>query len=403
MKQLYQYIIICMLMISPALSFTQPAKTYDPVIQNIVDNVSGDTLWTRLSQLVLLQRYSTNTLAIQSSNYLKDYFTTLGFDTVYFQTYNGSYIPNVIAVKCGESIPDSIILVGAHYDVYQSGAPGADDNGSGTVAVMETGRVVMGHDYKKTIKLVCFSGEEQGLYGSDAYATSAANTGEKIIGAITMDMIAYLKPGDPINSDVYFNTASTALRNKYEAFTILYIPGFSVDDATYPTGAGSDVEPFWNNGFKAIFPCEGQFDWIPQYDHCSPYMHTSQDIIGTSANSQEQAVKITKSVVATVASIAELIPQTGITEDSNPLLSSSIYPNPANDGFYIKFFLPDEDKVNISVSDVCGEKIHLISNDDESFGPNEIYIDTRNFSPGIYIIHLSDSAYQVTKKLIISH
>jgi aminopeptidase YwaD len=403
MNLFYKYVIISMALISPALSFPQTVKIYDPEIQSIVDNVSGDTLWARLSQLVTLQRYSTNTSAIQSSNYLKNYFSSLGFDTVYFQTYNGSYIPNVIAVKYGELIPDSVIVVGAHYDVYQSMAPGADDNGSGTVAVMETGRVIMGYDYKKTVKLVCFSGEEQGLYGSDAYATNAANTGEKIIAAITMDMIAYLKPGDPINSDVYFNTASTALRNRYEVFTTSYVSGFPVSDAVYPTGAGSDVEPFWDNGFPAIFPCEGQFDWIPQYDHCSPYMHTSQDIIGTSANSQDQAIKITKSVVATVVSIAELMPQTGIEDNSNSFLSANIYPNPANDGVYIKYYLPAEDNLSITVSDIYGKNILLKYNNDASWGMNEIFIDTRNFSQGIYIINLKSSDDQVIKELIISH
>ncbi|NIT61156.1 MAG: M20/M25/M40 family metallo-hydrolase, partial [Aliifodinibius sp.] len=82
----------------------------------------------------------------------------------------------------GKQFPDEIYVIGCHYDVYTNGAPGADDNGSGTAATMEIARVLSTSSYKRTIKLIGFSGEELGLLGSAAYASQAAQQGENILG-----------------------------------------------------------------------------------------------------------------------------------------------------------------------------------------------------------------------------
>jgi len=384
---------------------SQNRKTYDPVIQTIVDDVNGDTIWNCISDLVPLQRLSSNISAIQSSDFLKNYFLALGFDTVYFQTYQSGYIPNVIAVKNGTTYPDSVILVGAHYDVYASNAPGADDNGSGTAAVMETGRVIMGHEYKRTIKLVCFSGEEQGLLGSEAYADAAYSAGEKIIAAITMDMVAYLKSGDAINSDVYYNTASTSLKNDYALITGLYVPSFPVANATYPSNAGSDVEPFWNNGFKAIFPCEGQYNMLPQLDHCSPYMHTSNDVLNTSANSKVQATKITQSVVATVVTLAELDMQTSMQSFYNDdLFNFSVFPNPASTDIVISYNIAcGASEVRINLIDMRGKTLKAFYNASRQAGAYAEKYSVADVKPGIYLLQINSDDVSITKKILICY
>ena len=401
--KLYTLILLVSVMSAvPCGIRSQNVKTYDPVIQTIVDAVNGDTLWNNISYLEGLQRYSLDSVAIQSSTFLKNYFIGLGFDTVYFQSYLNGFIPNVIAVKNGSTYPDSVILVGAHYDVYASGAPGADDNGSGTAAVMETGRVIIGHNYKRTIKLVCFSGEEEGLYGSDAYATEAFDTGEKIKAAVTMDMIAYLKPGDSINSDVYFNTASIGLKNTYASIASLYVSDFSVADATFPTGVGTDVQSFWNKGYEAIFACEGQFDWLPQNDHCSPYLHTPNDIINVSANSKPQAAKITQSVVATVVALAELAQQVSVhnnfpVEDKYYL---NISPNPVSTDAIVKYYIPKTGSVRLTICNMLGQTVKIPDNAVKAEGVLALpVVDLLN---GIYQIRIDAGNYCITRKFIIT-
>ena len=381
---------------------SQSVKTYDPLIQNIVDSVNEDTIWNDIASLAVLQRLSTNVNAIESSDFLKNYFISLGFDSVYFQNYQSGYIPNVIAEKYGLTYPDSVIILGAHYDVYASNAPGADDNASGTAGVMETARVIAGKNYKRTIKLICFSGEEQGMRGSTAYANAAFTAGEKIKAAITMDMIAYLMPGDPINSDVYFNTASTALKDNYASITSLYISGFNVDNAIYPSGAGSDVAPFWNKGYKAIFPCEGQYSSIPSNDHCSPYMHTSQDILGTSANSQLQAKQITQSVVATVVTLAELEQQAFIQGSTNEEYYFDVSPVPASSNITVRYITYEMSDVKLSIYDMFGRCMKTFENTMKDEGAREITFQVNDLQSGIYFIKMETNNYSLTKKIIVS-
>lgn len=95
--------------------------------------------------------------------------------------------------------PDSYIVIGAHYDhlgvkrdrVY----PGADDNASGTAALIEVARLLAASNYrpKSTIVFAAFDAEEIGLYGSKEFARyfTAANT--KVM--LNMDMIGWLKEG----------------------------------------------------------------------------------------------------------------------------------------------------------------------------------------------------------------
>lgn len=271
---------------------------FSSIIQQMVDQVSVDSIWGQIGTLQGMERYTTNPNAIGSSNYLRDYYLALGFDSVYFHDWHSGWIPNVIAVKYGKQFPDEIYVVGCHYDVYTNGAPGADDNASGTAAVMELGRVLSASNYKRTIKLIAFSGEELGLLGSAAYASLAAQQNHNILGMINMDMIAYVAAGDPIDVDLIKNTASTDLANLYISASQMYVPSLSIVNG-YLLGGTSDHASFWQNGFKAIFPFEDS-------DQYSPYIHTSNDVLGVSANNQTLAELGTKSVVATVASLAEI-------------------------------------------------------------------------------------------------
>lgn len=68
------------------------------------------------------------------------------------------------------------VLLSAHYDSRGSfgstRAPGGDDDGSGTIALLAIARTIArkGITFKKNVQLVAFAGEEQGLLGSRAYA-----------------------------------------------------------------------------------------------------------------------------------------------------------------------------------------------------------------------------------------
>jgi hypothetical protein len=107
-------------------------------------------------------------------------------------------ITNVVATLRGSdpSSADRVYVVGAHYDSRvtdvldaQSDAPGANDDGSGTAAVIELARVFATHPTEATIVFVTYAGEEQGLYGSNHFAELARQNGWNIQGVLNMDII----------------------------------------------------------------------------------------------------------------------------------------------------------------------------------------------------------------------
>jgi hypothetical protein len=95
---------------------------------------------------------------------------------------------NVIGEITGSTFPDEIILVGGHLDSWDIG-DGAHDDGAGCVQSMEVLRLFKELDYKpkRTIRVVLFMNEENGLRGGYKYAEMAALKGETHIFALESD------------------------------------------------------------------------------------------------------------------------------------------------------------------------------------------------------------------------
>ncbi len=77
---------------------------------------------------------------------------------------------NIIGEIRGESKPDEIVMIGAHFDSWHTGT-GATDNGAGSAVMIEVMRILKAAHLKlnRTVRLGLWSGEEQGLLGSRAY------------------------------------------------------------------------------------------------------------------------------------------------------------------------------------------------------------------------------------------
>ena len=101
--------------------------------------------------------------------------------------YSGETYYNVVGTKTGYLFPDQEWIIGSHYDSVNN--PGADDNASGSALVLEAARILSGYPSDYTIRFITFDREEQGLYGSDEYATTHAD--DDILGMISADMVAF--------------------------------------------------------------------------------------------------------------------------------------------------------------------------------------------------------------------
>ena len=95
---------------------------------------------------------------------------------------------NTVAEIKGTDRPGQVVILGAHLDSWDLGT-GTTDNGTGAMAVLETARVIAqsGVKPKRTIRFILFSGEEEGLLGSRAYAAAHAAEADSIQAVLVLD------------------------------------------------------------------------------------------------------------------------------------------------------------------------------------------------------------------------
>ena len=105
-------------------------------------------------------------------------------------------LTNVIATLKGTSDPDRVYVVSGHYDSMctsptdaKCDAPGANDDASGTAAVIELARVMSKRKFDATIVFMAVPGEEQGLLGAAYYAEQSKQKAMNIEGMFTNDIV----------------------------------------------------------------------------------------------------------------------------------------------------------------------------------------------------------------------
>ncbi len=185
----------------------------------------------------------------------------------------GMTMTNVIGVKPGVTRPEDIYILGAHYDSV--GNPGADDNASGVAAVLEIARVLAPYPLQATVVFIAFDGEEQGLFGSCHYAE--AHVGDRILGMVTPDMIAYNPAGERHNEVSLFDSdgAGVIKSRLLEAFAA-YADGLTAVDAGVLDA--SDHAPFEWLGFDAALVIESAMESEP---FMNPHYHEDSDAVET--------------------------------------------------------------------------------------------------------------------------
>lgn len=295
----------------------QAAVSADPRIQAMVaqvDKANIEAVVTHLSTSYYSRRHFTSG-EVQAQNWLRSQFDSYGGLTTSLHNYD-SGADNVVAELPGQGDPSKVVIVGSHYDSVNwnstsQPAPGADDNASGTAGVHEIARVLSQYPFEYTIRFINFSGEELGLYGSEAYAGDMQSQGQDIVAMINLDMTSYRRPQDPYRVYIVEDDTSAALNAFLADVYAAYLPGFGVWSGTL-LGGTSDHRPFNNHGFPACFPFEDFYD--------SPYLHTADDVIGTSATDFQLAAYITQGALAALAELARPL---GITMSHTPLVDTT--------------------------------------------------------------------------------
>lgn len=284
------------------------ALNFDPFIQSLVDQVSLDSIRTTIQNLQDFKtRYSFTPHCSLAADYLIDRFQKYGLKVEADWYDNGGYQQrNIVAMKSGTNNPKKEFIIGAHYDSHSRldpwhNAPGADDNASGTAAVVECARILSQYDFDCTFKFIAFCGEEQWMIGSGHYAANAAATGQDIAAMINNDMIAYTSEGDQEDLEIISDYASEWLADVWVAVAQTYTK--LLVTKTIDPNAPSDHEPFWDYGFCAIECAEDEAEEI--WGGSNPNYHSAGDTLGTlNLNFAAETVKID---VAGLASLQLLL------------------------------------------------------------------------------------------------
>jgi Zn-dependent M28 family amino/carboxypeptidase len=128
-------------------------------------------------------------------------------------------VENVVAIQRGTTEPNRVVIITGHIDSRVSDvmnatadAPGANDDGSGTAAVIEAARVLSGHRFPGTIVYAALSGEEQGLYGGRILAEYARAQGWQVVANLNNDIIGNSCGSDGVCDDDHVRVFSEGLR-----------------------------------------------------------------------------------------------------------------------------------------------------------------------------------------------
>lgn len=211
-------ILLCSLMMPAARGDAVPAAAADPRIAALVAQVSAARLRATDEHLVGFGTRNLFSEGLRSPHrgvfaardWLAAQFRAIskahgGRLRVTFDDYVQPKTPrtprdvlvsSVIATLPGDDPARGIVVISSHYDSRNSDgndatldAPGADDNGSGVSAVVESARILAAEHFPATLVFACFDGEEQGLFGSGHFAKTLAQAGKHVEADLNNDII----------------------------------------------------------------------------------------------------------------------------------------------------------------------------------------------------------------------
>lgn len=260
-------------------SFFPSTLTPDPFVEVMIKQVVSSTVlqverelagelpvWVEDGWYTIATRHTHSGTPIwKATRYVGEHLAGLGLDVEY-HAWADATNPNVIGEVRGSVDPDEVWIIGAHLDDVV-GTPGADDNASGSAAVLVAADILTQYEWGCTLRFALWTGEEQGMLGSKAYAQRANQEGEGIAGVLNLDMIAYNSPGSPPGMDLYYDPLLPATHDLAQLFADV-VEDYSLDlDPQVLAGGsgGSDHQSFWGFGYTAILAIEDMADFNPKY------------------------------------------------------------------------------------------------------------------------------------------
>jgi hypothetical protein len=276
----------------------------DTAVRAVVRNVDVGRIYDHAKTLFSFDsKYITQPGNAKAREYLLNAYRSFGYDAKFqtFQTSAGGggrggggagatiETANIIAVLPGTENPELVYVVGSHFDSVQPGA-GADDNTSGTTALLEAARVLARHPQAATIMFVSFTGEEAGLRGSREFVRQAVADSMKLVGALNNDMIGFANDERLDNTIRYSNAG---IKDVQHAAALRFTNLITYDAFYYKS---TDAAAFYD-AYGDIVGGIGSYPVLG-----NPHYHQSHDVLETI--NQQLVAEVSKTTVATLMYLA---------------------------------------------------------------------------------------------------
>jgi aminopeptidase YwaD len=319
------------------------------------------------------------------NSWLVGYYESLGY-RVSLDSFNNGFASNIIIEKQGEDTNTWIIL-GAHYDSHNT-SYGANDNGSGVVATMEIARIIADVPTQRSVRIINFSGEEQGFVGSSHYVTNTLDTSEVVSLMLNLDQLGGTKSSDNGKIVCERDEGNRIAENDALSFS-------KTDTLATIISQYTNLEPVIGRAFSSDYvPFEGAGYTIAglyqESDYDAFYHSPADRVFNMDTEATEQVIKGALAATLYFAGIDLLV---GVADVPNT--SFHIYPNAASSIFQIVGL---KTTARITLSNNLGEVVM------QKEVMNNMPVEISSLINGLYTVSIYsiDNKYMSTSKLIIA-
>lgn len=389
MKNLLAYVSFCL------LTYSSFAQQYVPFYGSVVDQVSSSNILNNLTEFENLGVKRRGTPALQNTlDWLKAEYLSYGYTAAQMQEYsftNGTATcKNLVVTKLGTLYPNTFVIICGHYDTITG--KGTNDNGSGVVTIFEVARLLQNIPTEYSIKFINFSGEEDGLIGSQHFVSTVVNaTNPKMNIKLVFNIDEVGGRANMVNNTVTCerdtgsptanNAASNTVTNELINCVQLYSPLNTYLSYAY----ASDYMPFEDNNEVIT----GFFE-----TNETPHRHTATDLLVN----MDPGYVYNIAKAATGAMLHFAVAATTLSKETPIANQVNFYPIPAKGTINISMGSLNESSYIFSLIDLNGKKVL------EQTIENPQLIETVSLdglSKGMYLAVFETSRERLTKKIII--
>jgi aminopeptidase YwaD len=310
------FVVLRNLAAAALLASSTPALAGSSLPGDVAARVSAVNIAAHIEALAALDRW-TPAGKQAARDYVEAEFVRYGYTP--FVDESG----NVRAELVGATDSNALFVLGGHYDAV-SGSPGADDNASGTAGMLEVARALSTAATTTSALFVAWADEELGYFGSEALAFELALAGTNVLGAVSLEMIAFTGNAQFQFGNVpgcfqvssYENQATpdfiAAVGNQsgqilaYAGAATAWVPELHLEWAEVLDGDGqclpdtrrSDHAAFWDQGWPALLVTDTANFRNPHYHQATDTPETldlvfAARVTRTTAAYMAQAIGVT--------------------------------------------------------------------------------------------------------------